>query len=214
MSECVQAQRHQLAYELYIDMKRRGFSPTTATYTTLFMGLSRITNWSAHPKQLTHAHTLYENFLKHLEAVKFHEPDNMRELNTTPITLYMKVLGLAGDYQKIFDVYFAMDQEGPLTPNKYVFTTMFQSILERQVRDKADEEISVHNRAASDAKHVWMQMEKVMQKNPKFELDPFLIGSALKALARGRPNDQSFALEIIRDHLGLTKPGESAPQGF
>ncbi|KAH7929442.1 hypothetical protein BV22DRAFT_1056862 [Leucogyrophana mollusca] len=214
ISECLEAKRFSLAYDLFTDMKRRGFSPNTLTYTTMFSGLTRITAWSTHSKQLANAHSLYEYFLKHTESIKYHEPDNIKELSPQPIALYIRILGDAGEYQKIFDVYFAMDQEGPLAPDKFVFTSMFNAISARPAGSMEDQELSISMRAASDAKHVWMQMEKVMQKKPDFDLDPLLIAAAIRALTRGRPNDQNFAFEIVRDHLGLAKPGEPVPQGF
>ncbi|KAF6762617.1 hypothetical protein DFP72DRAFT_876355 [Ephemerocybe angulata] len=41
MWEALKAQRFQLAHALYVDMKRRGLSPTTRTFQTFFSGLSR-----------------------------------------------------------------------------------------------------------------------------------------------------------------------------
>ncbi|KAG1754034.1 uncharacterized protein EDB91DRAFT_1234378 [Suillus paluster] len=212
ISECLSAERYQLSYELFIDMKRRGFSPNSITFSTMLSGISLIKDWSKYSKQLQNAHSLYEYYLKHMESVKFHEPDNSKELSLQPLVAYIQVLGDAGDYHKIFDVYFAMDQEGPLAPDRFVFTAMFKAISTRQKRSVSDGEASTRNDAASDAKHVWIQMEKVMQKNPDFHLDPGLIAAAIRALTRGSPNDQSFAFVIIRDRLGLSKPGEDMPR--
>ncbi|KAH7914359.1 hypothetical protein BJ138DRAFT_1079755 [Hygrophoropsis aurantiaca] len=214
ISHCLAAKRYSLAYDLFTDMKRRGFSPNTVTFSTMFNGLSHITSWSTHTKQLANAHSLYEYFLKHIESVKYHEPDDTQELNPQPIAIYMKILGAAGEYQKIFDVYFAMDQEGPLAPNKYIFTAMFSAISSREAGSKVDRTSSMSMKAASDAKHVWMQMEKVMQKTSHFDLDPVLISTAIRAFTHGRPNDQNFAFEIVKDHLGLAKPGEPVPRGL
>jgi len=212
ISECLSAERYQLSYDLFIDMKRRGFSPNSITFSTMLSGISLIKDWPKYSKQLQNAHSLYESYLKHLESVKFHEADNLKELSLQPLVSYIQILGDAGDYHKIFDVYFAMDQEGPLAPDRFVFTAMFKAISARQKRSVTGVEASTRNDAASDAKHVWIQMEKVMQRNPDFCLDPGLIATAIRALTRGSPNDQSFAFTIIHDQLGLSKPGEDMPK--
>ena len=193
-------------------MKRRGFSPNNITFSTMLSGISLIKDWSKYSKQLQNAHSLYEYYRKHVESVKYHEPDNSKELSLQPLVAYIQILGDAGEYHKIFDVYFAMDQEGPVAPDRFVFTAMFKAISTRQKRPATGEEASTRNDAASDAKHVWMQMEKVMQRNPDFHLDPGLIAAAIRALTRGSPNDQSFAFVIIRDRLGLSQPGEEIPR--
>ncbi|OJA18966.1 hypothetical protein AZE42_00388 [Rhizopogon vesiculosus] len=212
ISECLSAERYQLSYELFIDMKRRGFSPNNITFSTMLSGISLIKDWSKYSKQLQNAHSLYEYFQKHVESVKYHEPDNYKELSLQPLVAYIQILGGAGEYHKIFDVYFAMDQEGPLAPDRFVFTAMFKAISAHHKRSVTGEETSIRNDASSDAKHVWLQMEKVMQKNPDFQLDPGLLATAIRALTRGSPNDQTFAFVIIHDRLGLSKPGEDVPR--
>ncbi|KAG1755697.1 hypothetical protein EDB19DRAFT_1662525 [Suillus lakei] len=212
ISECLSSERYQLSYDLFIDMKRRGFSPNSITFSTMLSGISLIKDWPKYSKQLQNAHSLYESYLKHIESVKFHEPENSKELSLQPLVAYIQILGDAGDYHKIFDVYFALNQDGPLAPDRFVFTAMFKAISARQKRSVAGGETSTRNDAASDAKHVWIQMEKVMQRNPDFLLDPGLIATAIRALTRGSPNDQSFAFTIIHDRLGLSKPGEDVPR--
>ncbi|KAG2156057.1 hypothetical protein DEU56DRAFT_845988 [Suillus clintonianus] len=212
ISECLSAERYQLSYDLFVDMKRRGFSPNSITFSTMLSGISFIKDWPKYSKQLQNAHSLYESYLKHIESVKFHEPENSKELSLQPLVAYIQILGDAGDYDKIFDVYFAIDQEGPLAPDRFIFTAMFKAISTRQKRSVTGGETSTRNDAASDAKHVWIQMEKVMQRNPDFFLDPGLIAAGIRALTRGSPNDQSFAFTIIHNQLGLSKPGEEVPR--
>lgn len=188
-------------------MKRRGLSPTTRTYQTMFSGLSRLEHWPTHTLQLTHAHQLYDFFLKHLQTVKYHTPGS-EELTVAPLAKYIKILGDAGDFQRIFDIYYAMDSEGPLAPSQEIFTAMFQVMANRRLAD-GDEGAIFHNQNGSTTKLVWTQMEKASKKSPGFEIDSHIIAMAIKALARGRPTDQEFALDIVRDHLGLVRPGET-----
>lgn len=174
----------------------------------MFKGLSQISDWSNHPKQLANAHALYHYYLEHTQSIKHHDPGNIAELSLIPLVIYISILGAAGDIQKMFDVYFAMDQDGPHAPNRFVFTAMLRAITNHQERAGV---MSVRDTAASDAKHVWLQIEKSMQKRPDFELDSRLIAATIHALTRGRPADQNLALDIIAHHLGLTRPGHSDP---
>ncbi|KIJ70569.1 hypothetical protein HYDPIDRAFT_78511 [Hydnomerulius pinastri MD-312] len=208
LSLCLSHHRYQLAYTLFTDMKRRGFPPNSVTYLTMLKGLSHVVDWSQHPQQLENAHKLYEYYQKHVESIKYHEPDNLAELTTAPLVAYITILGAANQHQKMFDVYFALDQEGPGAPDKFVYTAMLRAIANHH---DAKGKMSVRDTAASDAKHVWLQVEKAMQKRPDFELDSRLIAAAISALTRGRPNDQNLALDITVEHLGLTKAGDSGP---
>ncbi|KAF8450711.1 hypothetical protein L210DRAFT_2406687 [Boletus edulis BED1] len=208
LSLCMSHKKFQLAYALFIDMKRRGFSPNISTFVTMFKGLSQIDDWSNHPKQLANAHALYHYYLAYTLSIKHHDPGNVAQLSLSPLVIYISILGAAGDFQKMFDVYFAMDQDGPHAPNKFVFTAMLRAITNQQERAGV---MSVRDATASDAKHVWLQIEKTMQKCPDFELDSRLIAASIHALTRGRPADQNLALDIIAQHLGLTRPGHADP---
>ncbi|KAI6034144.1 hypothetical protein BKA83DRAFT_4185550 [Pisolithus microcarpus] len=211
ISLCTNAGRYKRAYEVFTDMKRRGFSPNVATFSTILKGLSQIDDWSKHSKQLANAHTLYGYYMDHVRSIKYHEPDNTKELNTVPLVFYLSILGEVGDRQKIFDVFFAMDAEGLFAPDKYLFCSMFDAITKCQERQSdSSDAVPVSNTAKSDAKYVWLQVEKAVQKQRGFELDPRVIGAAIRALTRGRPSDQTLALDIATKHLGFAMLGERA----
>ncbi|KII95203.1 hypothetical protein PLICRDRAFT_149719 [Plicaturopsis crispa FD-325 SS-3] len=209
--ECMKAQRYTLAYRLFTDMKRRGFSPTTRTYQTMLSGLSRIEHWPSYPRQLNHAHALYEYVVSHLEEVKEHDPTS-KDLTVQPIASYIKILGDAGLYQRVFDVFYAMDQDGPLSPDQFIFTSMLRALgraatpLTKNGESLSDD--SVYQKNASDAKLLWRQMLKASQRSPGFTVDSYLVTAAIKAMSRGRRPDQDFALEIAGTYLGLIRPGQ------
>lgn len=186
-------------------MKRRGFSPTTRTFQTMLTGLSRIENWSTHTKQLANARSVYDSFQRHMNSVKKDEK-NSSELSVDPLAAYIKVLGNAGHLQEIFDVYYAMDSEGPLAPNQFIYTAMFQALSACSDKDCI--------KAASDAKLLWTQMQKASQKPPGFQVDAFIVTSAVAALSRGRPTDQMLALQIVQGYFGLTAPDIPSSPGI
>lgn len=185
-------------------MKRRGLSPTTRTFQTMLTGLSRIEDWSTHTKQLANARAVYDSFQRHMSSVK-KDDENSSELSVDPLAAYIKTLGNAGNLQEIFDVYYAMDSEGPLAPNQFIYTAMFQALSTCNDRDGI--------KAASDAKLLWTQMQKASRKPPGSQVDAFTVTSAVAALSRGRPADQTFALQIVQDYFGLTAPGIPSSAG-
>ncbi|GBE79525.1 hypothetical protein SCP_0207250 [Sparassis crispa] len=212
IQEAMRANRWKLAYQLYVDMKRRGFIPSLRTYTTMFAGYSSIEDWSEKTKQLENVHTLFENYLQRVHTLRDHDPDDP-ELSVAPLAAYMRILGEAGEIQKMFDVYYAMDDQGPLAPNQFVFTAMFKGLLRRKaITSPAEHGLDARAQNAADAKLIWRRMLRVAGKNPGFKIDSPLINSALTILGLGRASDQLFAFDIVRDHMGLTKPGEEAPQ--
>jgi len=194
-------------------MKRRGFSTSTRTFQTMFFGLSRIEHWSTHPKQLANARSIYESFRRHLHAVRKDDPGSP-ELFVDPLAAYIKILGDAGQYQEIFDVYYALDSEGPLSANQAIFTGMFQALSSRNTLASAsDRRQSPQIQNASDAKLLWTQMLKASERSPGFVVDSFIVSAAITALSRGRAADQTLAFQILRDYLGLTQPGEAPVTG-
>ncbi|KAF9259506.1 hypothetical protein L218DRAFT_908218 [Marasmius fiardii PR-910] len=199
--ECMKAERFKQAYDLYIDMKRRGFSPNTRTYTTMLNGYSRIENWKNYPKQLRHSKSLYEAFRRHLESVKEHDPTSA-ELDISPLASYIKILGSAGLNQEIFNVCYSMDSSGPLSPNHIIFTAMFHALSSIPDPDTG------YIANAASAKLLWSLMLK-QQRRSQFPIDAHLVSAAIFALARGRPTDQKLAFDITRDYFGLESPGET-----
>ncbi|EIN10613.1 hypothetical protein PUNSTDRAFT_84803 [Punctularia strigosozonata HHB-11173 SS5] len=223
--ECMKARRWALSYKLYTDMKRRGHKPTTRTYQTMFSGLSRIEHWDSHSKQLEHAHSLYNALQAHVNALKAHDlasPDLAGGL--LAIASYIKILADAKEYQKMFDVYYALDTKGPFAPNHLVFTAMFQAIAERKTVTRSptaehEEERREEGPAmtapvqnASDAKLLWRQMLRASQSDGGFSIDAYLVTGALRCIGQGRASDQQFALSIVHECLGLSiRSGEKAP---
>ncbi|KAL4075866.1 hypothetical protein J3A83DRAFT_4157211 [Scleroderma citrinum] len=208
ISHCEQAGKHNCSYDVFNEMKRRGFSPSVATYTTMFKGLSRVADWSKRSKQLARVHTLYEYYMKHIESVKYYEPENTGELSTAPLVFYITILGEVGDRQKTFDVFFALDSEGSFVPDKYLFCAMFDAIARCQEKAPTSSDVPSTNTSKSDAKYVWLQVEKMAQRLPDFEVDSGVIAAAVRALTRGRSSDQALALDISTKYLGLAMLGE------
>ncbi|PPQ98504.1 hypothetical protein CVT24_003995 [Panaeolus cyanescens] len=206
--ETLKAKRYQLSYQLYVDMKRKGFSPSIRTFQTFFNGLSKIENWSVHTKQLNNARSFYEQYRRHVASVKRSDP-NDPSLSIDPLAGYIRILGNAGHYQEVFDVFYAMDKEGPLAPNQFIFTAMFQAIV--AARGDTPEGST---KVAADAKLLWSQMIKASKKGELFTPDSHTVVAAITALTGGTEPYHDMAFDIISQYYGLernqpiSKPGK------
>ncbi|KAJ7283656.1 pentatricopeptide repeat-containing protein [Mycena rebaudengoi] len=205
--ECMKAKRFKLAYQLFIDMKRRGFSPTTRTFQTMFSGLSRIEVWSAYPQQLKNARTLYDAYQRHIEAVKKHDPTSP-ELSIDPLPAYITLLGNAGQFEEIFVLYYSLAAAGPLAANKFLFTAMFRALS----TTNAGLTSAQYAKNATDAKVLWGQVLKASE-NSGLDIDAFLVTAAVIALSKGQSLEQKLAFQLVREYFGLVTTGEAPVAG-
>lgn len=192
-------------------MKRRGLTPTTRTYQTMLSGLARIRRWSEHPQQLLNAHSLYQYCSRHLHSLKEAEPGH-DGVDPTPIAHYIQILGDAGLYQKVFDVFYELDKEGPLAPNAMIFTAMFKVIAQRvNPPDDLAPDMTIGHKNASDGRLLWRYLSQAMERNRDFKMDAHLLDSVLRAFSKGTSADSEFALDLARRYVGLAKPKETFP---
>ncbi|KAJ6539331.1 hypothetical protein B0H19DRAFT_1269658 [Mycena capillaripes] len=205
--ECMKAKRFKLAYELFIDMKRRGFSPTTRTFQTMFSGLSRIEVWAAYPQQLKNARSLYEAYQRHIEVIKKTDPKSS-ELSTDPLPAYVTILGNAGQFEEIFVLYYSLAEEGPLAANKFLFTAMFRALSV----NTAGLTSAQYAKNATDAKVLWGQVLKASEKSG-LEIDSFLVTAAVIALSKGQALEHKLAFQLVREYFGLATSDESPVHG-
>ncbi|KAI0776054.1 hypothetical protein BD413DRAFT_469635 [Trametes elegans] len=208
------AGRYRLAYQLYIDMKRRGIKPTGRTFGTLFSAFSKVDSWEKRPKLIQSMDSVYKSFLQFIDDVKAHNPGSpILSEALWSINAYLLALSKAGEYQRAFDVFNALDEDGPLSAEKVTYTIMFKTILHRVHRTPPDDENlqQVRERAASDARLIWRQLHKRIESGAKLSLDYQVVQSVLQCLVGGRPADHIVAFDIVRDYVGLAKPGETAP---
>jgi pentatricopeptide repeat protein len=210
MWECMKASKFSTAYSLYTEMKRRGFSPTTRTYSTLLNGLSRIKDWHIYSKQLKHANSVYTYFIRHLQSVQKEDPQSP-DLDISPLAFYIKILGDAGQYQQIFDVYYQLEPSGPLAANHLIYTSMFSAIA--RFNTAARKQLNASTAGVIDTKLLWTQTVKASQRPKGFTIDPHLVTCAIQALSGGRQAEQALAFQLVRDYFGLTKPGDVVTTG-
>ncbi|KAF8195910.1 hypothetical protein K438DRAFT_1586955 [Mycena galopus ATCC 62051] len=202
--ECMKEKRFKLAYDLFVDMKRRGFSPTTRTFQTMFSGYARIELWAAHTKQLENARSLYKAYKQHIETVKQGNP-NSSELSIDPLPAYITVLGNSGQFEEIFVLFHSLDQEGPLAADKFIFTAMFRALS----TTRAGLTSSQYLKNATDAKVLWGQV----LKKPGLDIDAFVVTAAVIALSKGRSSEQQLAFQLVCEYFGLATSGDPPVHG-
>ncbi|KAJ7068269.1 hypothetical protein C8F01DRAFT_1364648 [Mycena amicta] len=190
--ECSKARRFKLAYELF--MKRRGFSPTTRTFQTMFSGLSRIEEWSAYQQQLKNARSLYTAYQRHVEDLKKRDPASP-ELAIDPLPAYVTILGNAGQYDELFALYYVAAKSSP--PTKFLFTAILRAL-------SSDISVEQNAKNAADAKVLWREAMKI----PNLDVDAVMVTAAILALSRGHEPEKKFAFQLLREYFGLTLTGE------
>lgn len=178
----------------------------------MLSGLSKITYWKTHTKQLANVHSLFDSFMIHVASVKRHDPES-KQLDTAPINAYFRILGDAGLQQQMFDVYHDLDKEGRMAPDHMVYTAMFNALAsksatssELQARNPL---AATHN--ASSARLLWGLMIKARQKKD-FPIDSFLVTGAISALSQGRLADHNLAFTIAKEYFGVTRQNEKVPE--
>ncbi|TFK28746.1 hypothetical protein FA15DRAFT_664788 [Coprinopsis marcescibilis] len=205
--ESMKKKRFQLAYKLYVDMKRRGFSPTTRTFQTMFTGWSKIESWSGHSQLMSNARVLYDAHQRHITSLKRHNPDS-EDISVGPLAAYIKILGNAGEYEEIFDVFQALDSAGPFSPDAQIYTAMFQAIANMRYVLSGKGITAPDNwdtKVAADARRLWTQL--VSQSLGAQVVDAFTATTAISALSKGTKDDQDLAFQIVEDYFGLQRKG-------
>ncbi|KAK0453638.1 hypothetical protein EV421DRAFT_1897639 [Armillaria borealis] len=204
--ECLKQKQYQLSYQLYTDVYET--SRAQSYYTDLPDNVGR----SCPHRRLDityetakNARSLYESFQRHITSLHKEKPGSP-DITSAPLASYMRILGAAGLYQEMFDVYYDLDPMGPLTPDHLVFTSMFQSLSPLRIPYGKNESLAVLQNASS-AKFLWSQMLKASKKH-KFTLDSHLVTAAITALSRGRSSDQELAFKIVREYFGLAPSEE------
>ncbi|KAI0268192.1 hypothetical protein BC834DRAFT_968402 [Gloeopeniophorella convolvens] len=208
IQQCMEAKKYRLAFQVFTDLKRRSFTPSIRTYATMMGGYATIDDWSAFTKQLAFVHSIYDQLKTHLDESPASLTDPAGDSGISfilyPIALYISILGKAGLYQKAFDVFHELDNDGPMAPHPKVYSSLLCALADRL--DNADPEIAAQT--VSDGKYVWRRMLRTIEKQPSFTIEPRAIESITKVLSRGEVADHKLLFDILRDYCGLPRPGE------
>ncbi|KAL5487669.1 hypothetical protein ACEPAI_5777 [Sanghuangporus weigelae] len=198
------------AYDMFIEMKRRGFSPSARTFRTMMSGMDEIAfdEWPQNSLNLQRCHKLYEAIEEYSQScTESHLKDELLFLRHAR-GHYVRILGKTGNFRKIADIYYKSGEVGALPRDRELYGALFGALMARKEADQVGN-LSVAEQNASDAKFYWKTLEKDMERG--LEVDSYAITPFLKIMAGGRPTDQQFGLNVVRDIYGLAPPGEAPP---
>jgi pentatricopeptide repeat protein len=167
----------------------------------MMKGYRSVENWEPLSKILENVHTVYEEYLEHANGLKkIDTPDS------SAFNMYLRVLGKAGLFQKMFDVFNQMHDEGPFIPQGRTYVEMLVELSDRRTIPGLGP-LQVVQKNASDARYLWKIYSKDVEEG-RVTPDVQAINIFLRALVYGTPSDNLVAFDIIREYIGLSKPGE------
>ncbi|KAH7343447.1 hypothetical protein B0J17DRAFT_713628 [Rhizoctonia solani] len=224
--------RHNYAYTLYQQMKKRHIVPTVATYTTFMSAFAQAKPEVLTSLQLERVQKFYKDWI---DQVLSAGADNATTGTLVhPAAAYISVLANAKLYQSIWDTFYDLSLDGPLPPNQFVFTSMFIAFAKRTTApndtttsndttpgtpdDVASGEniqatpdpSDVRMKNAQDARLLWRQVLRSLERRP-FPVDSHLVVAALRALQHGGKPELDLGLSIIDEYLGLRAPDAPVP---
>ena len=109
-------------------MKRRQIAPTTRTFLTVLVGVTKVQDWTKNTALLKRVHAVYQQCLSHFENLRHKNPHHP-DLIPWPINAYIKVLGNAKMWHQIFDVFWSMKDYAP--PDETTYAIMLQLLQSR-----------------------------------------------------------------------------------
>lgn len=144
--EILQQRKYKLAYETWMDMKRRGIEPSSRSYATFFSGFAH----GARERQLgatgsgaaDRVKAVYAQWLKYAETKVGSktgrngkltirpEPGehDVEEISAIPTNAYISYLACAKNYKALLETFYAMPTEGVLAPNEWTYTHVLNAL--------------------------------------------------------------------------------------
>lgn len=227
VNACLQHKQYKLAYDVWMDMKRRGVRPTTRSYSTFLAGFAKMkssgTSTAVPATTVAKVKTVHAQWLVHCQRVlareekpgyrritatedesvdpKFKDEahDTPEELSPVPTNHYLAFLSHINDLPLVLETFGAMPSSGPLAPNSVTYSIVLSAL----------------RTLASDSKEHF-DIAMALWKRMRDQLDPSEIGtqtvSLMISLCREakRPDDQRIGLEVAKEYYGLVDPVDEA----
>lgn len=174
----------------------------------MMSGYATVDDWGPLTKQLGLVHSVYGQLKQTLERTRTVVDDPTGDSGASfilyPIALYISILGKAGKYQTAFDVFHALDTDGPLAPDPKIYSSLLSVLADRVHSANADEV----DPSVSEAKYVWRRQMRSLDKQPQHAIEPRAVDAMIRILSRGAASDHELMFDILRDLCGLPRPGE------
>ncbi|KAG8765197.1 hypothetical protein FRC12_007633, partial [Ceratobasidium sp. 428] len=148
-------------------MKKRAIKPTATTFHILSTAYARAAPEILTSLQLDRAQKIYKDWSDLISSEEV-EVKGKRVIRSHPAAAYIDVLANAGEYQKIWEVYYELEGQGSLAPNEHVFTSMFIALAKRV--DGAEisptERHNASTQSAQDATLIWRNVLRAVEQQP------------------------------------------------
>lgn len=193
----LQERKFKTAYELWMDMKRRGVVPTSRSYATIFSGYGKMKEIESGAlgriKAIFAQWTVYaENKISATQmrkTISSEEADD--EISCIPTNAYLTFLGNTKNYELLLETFNAMPRSGPLAPDSMSYSTVLACL--RHSEDPAHFEVAMD---------LWKRMsDNLMTIDVKTV--SIIISYCREAV---RPDDQRLGLEVAKQFYGLVDP--------
>ncbi|KZV81170.1 hypothetical protein EXIGLDRAFT_844824 [Exidia glandulosa HHB12029] len=229
----MKAARYKLAYQMFVEMKRRSFAPNARTYRVMLAGYSRIEGWEGRTmnrQQVKSVYDAYQAYLTSARKASRVNADADKEVDIVPINYYLQCLGNMGDFTQMWDIFNALPADGPGAANAFTYATILARLAERRAptsgeeslkpkptveedtdreRRDSESELKMYQRNGSDALLVWHMMLRAIGRRNDLRLDTLPLMFTLQNLLRSPSEEHcEVARGLLAEYFGLTdEPG-------
>lgn len=223
LNAVLQAKQFKRAYELWMDMKRRGVEPTARSYGTFFSGFAKLKGEVVEGGNLARVQTVYRQWEHHVEKVLERSEQGMKskngklsilvaeeeqssatkdtvdDLSVLPTNHYLSFLSSTHNIDLLLSTFSSLPSDGPLSP-----TSMTYSIVLSGLRQTA----STNPAHFTSAMNIWKQL---LASPSNLDIDTKTV-SIIISLCRdqSRPDDQRAGLEVAKAFYGFVDPTDEA----
>ncbi|KDE03824.1 hypothetical protein MVLG_05708 [Microbotryum lychnidis-dioicae p1A1 Lamole] len=203
------------AYELWMEMKRRGFAPTTRSFATALRGFASSANKAkgktgtinktkttiASSATLSRARTIHSQWVTHLnnalDSEKMTLQHDSDELSVLPTNHFLTFLGNTEKWELLLETFNSLPTSGPLAPNSATYSLVLGFL--KALPPSAENfqlAIEIYNR--------------MINTLPPSQLDNRTL-SVVLSICRDqvRPDDQALGISIVTQIFGLLPLSET-----
>ncbi|TIA86644.1 hypothetical protein E3P99_03638 [Wallemia hederae] len=192
-------------YKLFMDMKKRGITPNSRSYTILFRAYSGTDKERPSNKTLESALTLFRQFSHYQSYLDDHalEPAvAQQERSPLPINAYLVLLAKVAHSHDMMNIFDDMPDTGPGSPDLFTYTTLFQGLLRAQDIERGAELWKVY---MSRLKEAWKH-RRDSEECRRLLPDTALISNVLRLFSKGSKKDCKTGLMVAHMFLDVPSP--------
>ncbi|TIB87428.1 hypothetical protein E3Q08_01667 [Wallemia mellicola] len=191
-------------YKLFMEMKKRGITPNSRSYTIVFRALSGVDKERPTKKVIEAAETIFRQFGIYQQSLDDEIDRNLveEERSVLPINAYLSILSKVAHSKDMMDVFEDMADIGPSSADTYTYTTLFQGLLKAGQREDVERGLTLWKVYMDRLKDAWKH-SKDTPECQRLLPDTALISTVLRLLSKGTPKDCKTGLMIAHIFLGV-----------